>query len=416
MMTVQPAGTSPGSVVAPAAPGRLGEPAPVGALAPYLDALADWVARRKAELDRIDAASLRSNAPDDYTSDVLLSMALWQSVNDRYQALLRGWDSGRADLQARERMSQLIWARQGGTGPGAAIAAGGMSLSLVEACRLSDALATQLATRLAFDPSAADGPARVAALRAALERLWELVKQEPSWGPQVENLVARVNDVATRAARGGDVDGALKLLETDAARVERDLIVTTATRREAAREKVRAEQRAVEQAREAAQAAQQAAEQLIRDRESAEQQLAALQAREAAARELVTRCVAQIAAAPRFAVPEPSVLGPVPTDRAELDVYLSRLSDVARAMDYVERAYAAPLAERDALRGRLDAYRVMASRTGRDTDPSVADRLHRVRTALAAVPCDLPAAAGLLDDYVRLIRPAGATGPILRQE
>jgi hypothetical protein len=400
----QPTGSNPtGPAIAPVAPGRLGEAAPVAALSSYLDALGDWTRRRKSELDRIDAASLRANDPDAYTSDVLLSMALWQSVSDREAALLRTWDSGRADLTGREKMSQLIWGRldSGSAGGPAGAAAGGLSLSLVESCRLSDALVLQLGTRLSFDPSAADGPARVAALRAALERLRELVKQEPSWGPQIDTLQARVDDVATRAARGGDVDGVLKQLEADAARGERDLIVTTATRKEAGREKVRSAERAARER-------QAAAEKLAADLRSAADRLAALQIREDAARALVARCVAEIARAPRFAVPEPDVLGPVPAERAALDAYLARVSDVERAMAYVEAAYAAPLAARDEMRGRFDAYRVMARRTGRDTDPEVAAMIERVRAALTALPCDVPAAEALLEQYTRSVRPGAA--------
>jgi len=397
----QSTGSNPtGPAIAPVAPGRLGEAAPVAALSSYLDALGDWTRRRKAELDRIDAASLRANDPDAYTSDVLLSMALWQSVSDREAALLRAWDSGRADATGREKMSQLIWGRLDSGSAGAA--AGGLSLSLVESCRLSDALVLQLGTRLSFDPSAADGPARVAALRAALERLRELVKQEPSWGPQVDTLQARVDDVATRAARGGDVDGVLKQLEADAARGERDLIVTTATRKEAGREKVRSAERAARER-------QAAAEKLAADLRSAADRLAALQVREDAARALVARCVAGIARAPRFAVPEPDVLGPVPSTRVALDAYLARMSDVERAMAYVEAAYAAPLAARDEMRGRFDAYRVMARRTGRDAEPEVAAVIERVRAALAAAPCDLTAAEALLEQYTRLVRPGSAT-------
>src|SRR5690349_21631673 len=106
-MTVQPAGSSsPAPVVAPPAPGRLGEAAPVSALSRYLTDLADWVDRRRRELDRVDAASLRATDPDAYAGDVTLSMALWQSVSDRQAALLKLWDSGRADATAREKMSQ----------------------------------------------------------------------------------------------------------------------------------------------------------------------------------------------------------------------------------------------------------------------------------------------------------------------
>ena len=56
-MTVHsPGSASPGLVVAPAAPGRLGEAAGVQALSDYLAALTDWTVRRKAELDLLDSA------------------------------------------------------------------------------------------------------------------------------------------------------------------------------------------------------------------------------------------------------------------------------------------------------------------------------------------------------------------------
>ncbi|HEY6793640.1 MAG TPA: hypothetical protein VI248_03040 [Kineosporiaceae bacterium] len=396
-MTVQPAGSAPaGPAVAPQAPGRLGEAADVGALSAYLAALADWVDRRRRELDHVDAASLRADDPDAYSADVTLSMALWQSVSDRQAALARLWDSGRADATARERMSQVIWARMDpGTG---GAASGGMALSLVEACRLSDALITQLTTRLAFDPSAADAPARVAALRGALERLRELVKQEPSWSAQVENLAVRVNDLATRAMRGADVSAPLKQLETDAAQAERDLIVRTASVRQAERDRVAAARR------------------LVVDRKRAADQLAALRVREEAARELVARCVAQIARAPRFAVPEPDVLGEVPAERAALDAYLARLDAVGRAMGVVEKAYAAPLAKRQELLGLLDVYRVMARRTGQEGDPVVAAALEQVRSTLATVPCDVVAAEAYCERLPMLIRSAAPTGADPRQE
>jgi hypothetical protein len=390
-VTYSPGPASSGSAVAPAAPGRLGAAPGVQELAGYLSALADWTTRRKSELDQLDAASLRADDPDSYAGDVTLAMALWQSVDERLRALLAEWDSGRADVTARERMTVLIWGRAA-PGAGAGAGLGGMNLSLVEACRLSDALVTQLRTRLSFDPSASDAPARVAALRAALERLRELVKQEPGWGPQVEMLARRVDDVATRAARGGDVSDVLATLEVDAARGERDLIVTTATQRMAVRDARDAERR------------------LADDRRATKERLAALNVREASLDALVDRCVAAVANAPRLAVPEPDMLGPIPTDRAALDAYLARMSRIDRAMDLVEQAYGAPLARLEELRGVFGPYQVMAVRSGRAGDPQVAASARRVAELLAAVPCDVGAAAAELDRYSRLIRPAGPAG------
>jgi hypothetical protein len=368
--------------VAPVAPGRLGVAAPADALRRYLDELGRWCSGRRAELDRLDEASLRATDPDSYAGDITLSMALWQSCSDRYDQLVQAWDSGRADQLARERMSQLIWGRlDSGAGLGA-----GLAVSLVDACRLSDALAAQLRARLSFDPRAADSAARVAALRAAMERLRALAEADPGSVGIVRRLDARVEDLAGAAARGGDVSGPLQILEADAARAERDLIVATATRREAERDRERQ------------------ADALVRDRVRAMNELAALEHRQQTLIELADRCVHRITLAPRLAVPEPEALGPVPTDRVGVDAFLARLSNVARAMDVVERAYSAPLAELEELTGRLDAYRVMAARTGKDADRQVGAAAQLARSALQAVPCDLDSARTLVAQYQALVR------------
>lgn len=363
--------------VAPAAPGRLGAPLDVGAARTYLFDLGRWRDARKRELDLLDEASLRSADPASYTGDVTLSMSLWQAVDNRYTQMLTVWDDGRADVVARDRLSQLVWGR---------LESGGLGVNVVEATRLSDALAAQLRARLSFDPRAAESGARVAALRAALERLRELVKQEPGWGPQVELLATRVGDVATRAARGGDVDAVLTELETDAARAERDLVVTTARRRNMAR------------------AAERAAAELVTDRVRAANEIAALVAREHQARDLVARCRAVVADPPRLAVPDVAALGPVPEDRQALDSYLQRLGDVARALGVVEAAYGEPLAELDELRGLLGGYLTRAARTGRLTDPGVQGAAVAARSALEAGPARLADVRALVNRFTELVR------------
>lgn len=390
-VTAQPAARPPGDgvTVAPAAPGRLGVAVPADQLRRYLDQLGRWCAGRHAELDRLDEASLRATDPDGYTGDVMLSMALWQSCSDRYDQLVQAWDSGRADHLARERMSQLIWGRlDSGAGLGA-----GLAVSLVDACRLSDALAVQLRARLSFDPRAADSAARVAALRAAMERLRALAEADPGSVGIVQRLTARVEDLAGAAARGGDVSGPLQILEADAARAERDLIVTTATRKEAERDRERQ------------------VDALVRDRVRTMNELAALEHRQQALIELADRCAHRITLAPRLAVPEPEVLGPVPADRVALDAFLAKLSNVVRAMDLVEQAYSAPLAELEELQGRFDAYRVMAARTGKDVDRQVGAAGRLARSALQAAPCDLDSARTLVAQYQALVRATPARPP-----
>ena len=102
----------------------------------------------------------------------------------------------------------------------------------------------------------------------------------------LDRLDTRTADVLARAKRGADVGGLLGPLEQDAARAERDLIVGASNRRAHAHDEARA--RALR---------------------------AELEARGAALRDLAARCVAQVAPAPRLAVPDVSALGPVP-DRA----------------------------------------------------------------------------------------------------
>lgn len=377
-----------GLAIAPTPPGRLGEAADPTALLGYVRALRDWVAQRKRELDGIDASAARSTDPDDYIGDITLSMTLWQSVNERASRLDLLWDSGRADVVTREQMSQVIWGRLGPTGSGGMAGAGAaaqLSLSIVEACRLSDALAAQLRNRLSFDPRASDAAVRVAALRAGLERMRELVKQESSWGPQVELLATRVDDVSTRAARGGDVDGVLHALEIDAARAERDLVVTTATVLREAR------------SREAAQA------ELVADRARAASEVAALGHRRTRLLALVERCLAEITPAPRFAVPDVAALGAVPQDRAALDDYTRRLDTVMRAMDTVEDAYGSPIAEREQLAGLLTGYLAMAARLGLAADPAIAVATARAQQAIAARPCTIAAARLAVTTFRELV-------------
>jgi len=373
----------PALAVAPAAPGRLGEPLALDAARNYLFDLGTWRDTRKRELDLLDAAALRSSEPDLYTPDVTLSMSLWQAVDDRYRELVKLWDDGRVDRNGRDRLSQLVWGR---------LASGGLGVNVVEATRLSDALSAQLRARLSFDPRAAESGARVAALRAGLERLRELVKQEPGWAPQVELLATRIADVASRAARGADVTVELSELDTDAARAERDLVVTTARRRNLAR---RIEQEAT---------------QLVVDRVRAENEVTALSRREDDARALVTRVVQQVVDAPRFAVPDVEALGPVPADRSGLDAFLRRLSDVARALETVEAAYGNALREREELIGLFGGYATRAARTGR-TDPEIARVGALARAALEAVPTRLADARALVSRYVDLVRTPPSTGP-----
>ena len=383
---------------APTAPGRLGQPLVASETLHYLEALGTWRDARKSELDAIDEAALGATDSAAYTSDLLLSMALWKAVADRHDLLVATWDSGRVGPTELARLSTLVWGRLDATarptasaaGNGAAaVPAGALAVSLPEACRLSDALAASLRARLGLDPSEADQQARLRSLRASVERVRDLVDREPAQNHAaavsvLDRLDNRIADVLARVKRGADVGGLLGPLEQDAARAERDLIVGASNRRADAHDEARARALRSE-----------------------------LEARGAALRDLATRCVAQVAPAPRFAVPDVSALGPVPTDPAAVDAYLVRLDAVGRAMTMAQDAYASALSERDELRLMLGAYAAKAGdqrapARSAQADADLAELRRRAGETLDREPVDLVRGRALLAAYVAYV--ASTTG------
>lgn len=411
------------TAVSPEPPGRLGAAISPSDALQYLEALRAWRDQRKGELDLLDEMALASSDRDrgaqatglsgtpgttGPTGDVLLSMALWKAVADRHDLLMATWDSGRAGLSERERLSTLIWGRLGATldpqlarRPDVPSSSGALAVSLPEAMRLSDALVASLRARLSLDSADADADVggRVRQLRAQLERVRDLVAaqtrdSQEGPGDQLSALDARLEEMVRKARRGADVGGLIGPLEADAARAERDLIVCSAKRTEAARDAVRARALRGE-----------------------------LEARGAAIRDLAARCVAAVNPAPRLAVPDVAALGPVPQSAAEVDAYLARLAMVSRALNVAHAAYATALDERGELRGRLEAYAAKASRitlTGdgpgmspvrgdgevaqvtRVTDPGAAgsddldELFRRAQDVLGAEPVDMVRARALV--------------------
>jgi hypothetical protein len=358
------------SATAPSAPGRLGSPLAALDALHYLEALGTWRDQRRAELDRLDEAALQSPDPEAFTADILLSMALWKAVSDRYELLLATWNSGRVGATELMGMSTLIWGRLD------ASTASGLSVSLPEACRLSDALLSQLRVKLGLDPSGLEITERIRQLRAQMERIREQIDLEPAGAAQQQaaleqsRLARRLKELADKASRGGDVAGMLGPLEIDAATFERDLIVNGARRRDAAA--------LVQRARE---------------------QRADLEAREAALRSIVEECVRRVDPAPRYAVPDTAALGPVPNTLDQLENYLRRLDQVSRAMTIAQTAYAKALQDHEELASRLEAYRAKAIATGVADVPDVAQAYQLARHTLDQRPSRMVLANQLVTVY-----------------
>ncbi|MGY4720323.1 hypothetical protein [Naumannella huperziae] len=368
---------------APIPPGRLGVPVEPAAMQRYLAALLTWSDDRRAELTALDEAVLAQPEPQRraLTRDVMLSLALWQAVRDRLDLLIATWDSGRVDAVRRERLSSLIWGRLDATldpsllvGDDEARPAG-FAVSLPEACRLSDALAGQLRARLGHGPDASGLLTRLRQLRAQLDRIRDQVALEPEAGrpaaqAALTRLADRVAELQARAERGGDIGGMLGPAEIDAARLERDLIVGGAERR-------------------AAGALSEQARELRAD----------LVARAAALRQLVDQTVRRVAPAPKYAVPDVTALGDPPAGRAELTAYLARLDQVSRALQVVQHAYSAALAEHTSLGGRLDVSQQRAAVVGLAGDRVLTGIAALTEEALAADPTPMVLARQLTDAY-----------------
>lgn len=371
--------TRPEHASAPAAPGRLGQAIGVDELRTYLGALDSWRSSRKRELDQIDAAALRSDEADSYTSDLSLAMSMWQSVSDRWTELTKVWDSGRVGPQQREEMSRIIW------GTGAGSGSGSMTLSLVEACRLSDALTATLRARLSFDPMAADVAARIQATRATLERCAEQLADSraarPASLPDIDALTRKLDELAAKARRGSDVSGPFAAIEAAAAKAERDLIVAGAAHRELGRD-----YRAT----------------LARRKE--------LEAEAEELFKLVDRARAAVVPAPKLAVPDVTRLGKVPQTRDALDSFRARLELVGRGMKQVRDTYTRALGEPEVLLGLLRAFAAKAQANGRARDPLVNLVKEQAEKELSAVPCHIDDARNTVENYQRLIVPLPGGG------
>jgi hypothetical protein len=371
---------------APNAPGKLGTPVEVQDAMTYLGLLGAWIQQRRTELDALDATILATPDRAQLTNDMMLSLSVWQAIKNRYDLLLATWDSGRVGPTERARLSALIWGHlddtlpdSGSPTPGSA-AISGLSVSLPEACRLSDALAGQLRSRLNRSPQADQLAGRLRDLRAQVERLRDQAKLEPpATQPavlaQVEDISARTEDLAGKSDRGGDIGGLLGPLEIRAATMERDLIVGNTKRR-------------------------QAQDKLARARELLE----ALQLRETALNDLVTRTVESVTPAPKYAVPNVAALGPVPSSASQLDGYLVKLGSVSKAMQIVQDAYGKALDDRKALTDRLSHEVSTAQQAGVASDADVAALGGVVESFLARRPAPTQVVASLLDAYAAAVR------------
>ena len=362
------------STSAPTAPGQLGVAGTTQQLLDYLGRLDSWLAERRSELDSLDDQIIKAGRQAELTSDMALALALWQAAKTRQSLLLSTWDSGRVGQQELERISALIWGRLDTAGAELAQLQS-MAVSLPEAGRLCDALVAQLRTRLNTDPNAEQQQIRLRDLRAQVERIRDQVLLEPpalapAAASKLASLAARTKELADKRGRGGDIGGLLGALEIDSARLERDLIVGAAKRREA---------RGL----------------LVRARE----QLAEVIAREQAVRTLAAQAAAAVWPVPGGTLPSVAGLGPVPNTSTALVGYVEGLSAVAGQLNRAQSDLSAALAERDAAAALISALKVKAASLGHGSEPALVELSDLIARRLAESPVVLPVGHQLLQAY-----------------
>ena len=372
------------STAPPAPPGSLTRAPTTAATQTYLAALDVWLDELRARVNRLDADAQLADEPTRYTGDVTLAMSLVHSIASRHDELVTTWDSGRVDADVLARVGVLLWGRL----PDPLGAPSAFTLS--EAATLATALVDRLVAELATDPLAGSGVAgRVAALRGAISRCIAHAHALGMTTTDLEGTAAFLESAVASKDRARIV-AAVGSLEAEISATERDLMKETGLRAGTAR--LNAE--------------------LHREYEE-------LVARCVAVVALAERCRSRIAHAPKLAVPSVTVVGPPPemvtaisapndwpAARATLDRYATRVRRVKAAVAQAETAFATPLAARDDLRGLLGAYATRAARNGLAEDVGLTEWFRLAHEALWQAPCDVDAAAPLVEDYLRAVRRA----------
>ncbi len=367
----------------PVAPGSLTTaPSATQALA-YLDALGQWCSALRDALGALDANAQVAHDPGAYTHDIVLAMSLWHSIDARRQELVTVWDSGRVGAEQLAKIATLIWGRL--ADPLGAPSA----FTLPEACTLAAALHDRLVSVLAGDAIAGSGAAaRIAPLRAALERCRHQAVALRIPSTRIDELSSELE-----AAIGGSdpkgIAATVERVDAETAVIERDLIKAASLRSDVAFQEIELRRRYDD--------------------------LATL---EDVVEELARRCRAKIANAPRLGIPSVAQLGKPPapamgTNARELDAarlelarYAEKVGRCAAALGTARERFAAPLQEREDLRGLLGAYHDRAASKGLAEDAALEDRYRPAQEALWSAPCDLAIARSLVAEYQHAVRVA----------
>lgn len=344
---------------APTDPNQLGR---------YLDDLTAWSTKRVDRLLELEDASRTSGTAQDAV-DIGLAFMLWRGVSQRHIEIRDVFAIGSSDAAAATRAAALIAAPLHDPDGGLVAA------DLNEACAIIDQLVESVDQRTT---SAAAANTRDASLRASARADLEVATALANdLGDQVRHVMA----LAAQLDKPMLSVDRLEALTAQCAAARTELEATAAQRSE-----------------------------LLDRLVSAPEQIAALRAEETRVRTLADTCREKILDAPHLAVPSIDALGGVPPHaepneawaavRSRISDWLNKVDQVSRALAEAERRFAAPLAERDELRGVLQGFRAKAAAHGLAEGAHLDETYDAAREQLWSAPCNLAIAREKTQRYL----------------
>jgi hypothetical protein len=338
-----------------------------------------WLAEATDRVFALDAQwqAIGPDASPDEQADVAAAFLAHQAIGSRIAAM------GTADgiRTAGELCHRPVLADDGSP----------IAANLADACTLLEAVITRAETSLARTATAVHETVRLrSAITADLAVAEHLAERLGDQVRHVTNLRARATKALAALADAGAVGDAsgtaqVQRLAADVAGVRAMLEAADADRRH-----------------------------VIEAWAAIPARLDELRAQETTVRALRTRCEDKVRPVPNLAVPSVDALGPpAPIDRVEQQpwpavgplcrAYMHRLDRVQAALDEVQRRFGAPLAERDELRGLVQAYHDKAGEAGLDEHTDLDPMYRSAADALWSAPCDLVHSRELVQRYAAAV-------------
>lgn len=338
----------------------------------WLGEITEWVSVTGAALFDLDEAA-GASTESKFRDDVALAFMIWQPVNDRVQHFA---DHRPDRANGREAIVESCWQ------PVVAASGEAVANDLGGAMTMLHALIVKLT----------DGRADAQRAAVTTAEAWSKVLSDLATADKLSSelgdQIRRVAELSAQVSAAPRTAAPPAALATQVAAVRADLDGVVRRRDE-----------------------------LLARARTATDELAALAVVEREVDELAERCRSRIAAPPRLAVPTVERLTP-PGEisgrpwgavREELESWVRTVDRLGKAFAEARRRFAAPLDERDELRGLIQAFRDKAGASRLAERPHIDELYTRARDVLWAAPCDLDLGRTLVADYVAAVNTAIGT-------